>query len=130
MSVGARLKVPKDICTSEGIAANGQRPLPALEGNPDTISLKSAPSSRKIDAAVADAIIQELADGVGLAERHVSRPLRLAYLAPQVPKSLIFGWEASAISKYDLCFLASEYWTDEEALVLGRTSGVIKPCQG
>ncbi len=30
------------------------------------------------------ATIQELAEAVGLAERHVSRQLRLAYLAPEV----------------------------------------------
>lgn len=32
------------------------------------------------------ATIQELAEAVGLAERHVSRQLRLAYLAPEVLK--------------------------------------------
>ena len=34
------------------------------------------------------ATIQELAEAVGLAERHVSRQLRLAYLAPEVLKRL------------------------------------------
>ncbi len=50
--------------------------------------------------------IQELAEAVGLAERHVSRQLRLAYLAPEVLKRLTCGREASAVSLYDLCFLA------------------------
>lgn len=42
------------------------------------------------------ATIQELAEAVGLAERHVSRQIRLAYVAPEVPKRLTFGREASA----------------------------------
>ena len=56
------------------------------------------------------ATIQELAEAVGLAERHVSRQLRLAYLAPQVLKRLTCGREASAFSLYDLCFLAGDVW--------------------
>ena len=54
------------------------------------------------------ATIQELAEAVGLAERHVSRQLRLAYLAPEVLKRLTCGCEASAVSLYDLCFLAGD----------------------
>jgi hypothetical protein len=54
--------------------------------------------------------IQELAETVELAERHVSRQLRLAYLAPEVLKRLTCGREASALSLYDLCFLAGEAW--------------------
>ena len=46
------------------------------------------------------ATIQELAEAVGLAERHVSRQLRLAYLAPEVLKRLTCGREASAASPY------------------------------
>ena len=56
------------------------------------------------------ATIQELAEAVGLAERHVSRQLRLAYLAPEVLKRLTCEREASAVSLYDLCFLAGETW--------------------
>jgi hypothetical protein len=41
------------------------------------------------------AIIQELPEAVGLAERHVSRQLRLAYLAPEVPKQLACGNKVS-----------------------------------
>ena len=37
------------------------------------------------------ATIQELAEAAGLAERHVSRQLRLAYLAPEVLKRLTCG---------------------------------------
>lgn len=56
------------------------------------------------------ATIQESAEAVGLAERHVSRQLRLAYLSPEVLKRLTCGPEASAVSLYDLCFLAGEAW--------------------
>ncbi len=59
------------------------------------------------------ATIQELAEAVGLAERHVSRQLRLAYLAPEVLKRLTCGREASAVSLYDLCFLAGETWQEQ-----------------
>lgn len=59
------------------------------------------------------ATIQELAEAVGLAERHVSRQLRLAYLAPEVLKRLTYGWEASAVSLYDLCFLAERTWQEQ-----------------
>ncbi|MDV7200237.1 hypothetical protein RYZ18_02730 [Roseovarius sp. 10] len=59
------------------------------------------------------ATIQELAEAVGLAERHVSRQLRLAYLAPEVLKRLTLGREASAVSLYDLCFLAGDSWPEQ-----------------
>jgi hypothetical protein len=64
------------------------------------------------------ATIQELAEAVGLAERHVSRRLRLAYLAPEVLKRLTCGREASAVSLYDLCFLAGELWGKQVGKVL------------
>ena len=63
--------------------------------------------------------IQDLADDVGLAERHVSRQLRLAYLAPEVLKRLTCGREASAISLYDLCFLAGETWEEQVGQAFG-----------
>jgi hypothetical protein len=56
---------------------------------------------------------QELAEAIGLAERHVSRQLRLAYLAPEVLKRLTCGREASAVSLYDLCFLAGDAWGEQ-----------------
>lgn len=54
-----------------------------------------------------------------MAERHVSRQLRLAYLAPEVMKRLTCGREASAVSLYDLCFLAGTAWGEQ----LGRAIG-------
>jgi hypothetical protein len=61
------------------------------------------------------ATIQELAETVGLAERHVSRQLRLAYLAPEVLKRLTCGREASAVSLYDLCFMAGKDWGEQKS---------------
>ena len=57
--------------------------------------------------------IEELAEAVALAERHVSRQLRLAFLAPEVLKRLTCGREASAVSLYDLCFLAGVPWGEQ-----------------
>lgn len=68
------------------------------------------------------ATIQELAEAVRLAERHVSRQLRLAYLAPEVLKRLTCGREASAVDLYDLCFLAGVDWSHQ----LRTTFGLIK----
>jgi hypothetical protein len=63
--------------------------------------------------------IQEMAEAVGLAERHVSRQLRLAYLAPEVLKRLTCGREASTVSLYDLCFLVGEAWGEQVTRVRG-----------
>ena len=54
--------------------------------------------------------MRDLAITVNLEERHVSRQLRLAYLAPEVLKRLTCGREASAVSLYDLYFLTGETW--------------------
>ena len=72
---------------------------------------------RRMEAGEFSAI-QELAEAVGLAERHVSRQLRLAYLAPEVLKRLTCGREPSSVSLYDLCFLAGEGWREQVDRVL------------
>jgi hypothetical protein len=64
--------------------------------------------------------VRDLAIAVNLAERHVSRQLRLAYLAPGVLKRLTCGREASTVSLYDLCFVAGEAWGEQ----LDRAVGV------
>jgi hypothetical protein len=63
--------------------------------------------------------VRDLAIAVNLAERHVSRQLRLAYLAPEVLKRLTCGREASAVSLYDLCFLAGEAWGQQVERAVG-----------
>lgn len=66
------------------------------------------------------ATIQELAEAVGLAERHVSRQLRLAYLAPEVLRRLTCAREASAVSLYDLCFVAGADWGEQLERAVGE----------
>lgn len=66
--------------------------------------------------------IQELAEAVGLAERRVSRQLRLAYLAPEVLKRLTRGREALGVSLYDLCFLAGDAWGEQVEQAVGNAS--------
>lgn len=73
---------------------------------------------RRMDAGEF-ATIQELAEAVGLAERHVSRQLRLAYLAPDLLKRLTCGRETSRVSLYDLCFLAGEAWGSQVTRAVG-----------
>ncbi len=65
------------------------------------------------------ATIQELAEAVGLAERHVSRQLQLAYLAPKVLKRLNCGREAPTVSLRDLCFLVGGAWAEQMEMGLG-----------
>ena len=65
------------------------------------------------------ATIQELAEAVGLAERHVSRQLRLAYLAPEVLKRLVFGREITAITIMQLTESAALPWVDQTGVVFG-----------
>lgn len=57
--------------------------------------------------------VQELAEAVGLAERHVSRLMRLAYLSPDVLKRLACGREPPAISIYNLTFLTGKNWREQ-----------------
>ena len=59
------------------------------------------------------ATIQELAEAVRLAERHVSRQLQLAYLVPKVLKRLNCGREAPTVSLRDLCFLVGGIWAEQ-----------------
>lgn len=65
------------------------------------------------------ATIKDLAEAVGLAERHVSRQLRLAYLAPEVLNRLTVEREAVGVSLYDLCFLPELAWEMQVSRVFG-----------
>jgi hypothetical protein len=48
------------------------------------------------------------------------RRLRVAYLAPEVLKRLTCGREASAVSLYDLCFLAGKTWREQVERSVGE----------
>ncbi len=63
------------------------------------------------------ATIQELAEAVGLAERHVSRQLRLAYLAPEVLKRLMLRREVSAGTVMQLSECAGLRWQEQAGVV-------------
>ena len=52
---------------------------------------------RRMEAGEFDTV-RDLALSVNLAERHVSRQLRLAYLASEVLKRLVFGREVSTVT--------------------------------
>ncbi len=56
---------------------------------------------------------RDLAIAVGLAERHVSRQLRLAYLAPEVLKRLVYGREGPAVTVLDLSDCAALPWAEQ-----------------
>ena len=84
---------------------------------------------RRMDAGEF-ATIQELAEAVGLAERHVSRQLRLAYLAPEVLKRLACGRETIAVTVVELNECAAMPWLDQAGVVFGRTSDAPRHYQG
>jgi len=57
--------------------------------------------------------VRDLAIAVNLAERHVSRQLRLAYLAPEVLKRLIYKRDAVAITEINLSNCAALPWAEQ-----------------
>ena len=57
--------------------------------------------------------VTDLAKSVGLAERHVSRQLRLAYLAPGVLKRLVYKREVPAVTLLKLTDVAALPWHDQ-----------------
>ena len=67
------------------------------------------------------ATIQELAEAVNLAERHVSRQLRLAYLAPEVLKRLIYKREVTAVTIIQLTECAVLVWVEQAEMVFNGT---------
>ena len=57
--------------------------------------------------------VRDLAVAVGLAERHVSRQLRLAYLAPDVLKRLVYKRDAVAVTEINLSNCAALPWAEQ-----------------
>jgi len=66
--------------------------------------------------------VRDLAIAVNLAERHVSRQLRLAYLAPEVLKRLVFGREVTAVTLMQLTESAALPWVEQAGIVFGATN--------
>ena len=67
--------------------------------------------------------VRDLAIAVNLAERHVSRQLRLAYLAPEVLKRLVYRREVSAITVKQLADCALLSWQEQEGEVFAEDGG-------
>ena len=63
------------------------------------------------------ATVRDLAIKMNLAERHVSRQLRLAYLAPEVLKRLVYGREVPAVTVLDLSDCAALPWAEQAGVV-------------
>ena len=61
--------------------------------------------------------VRDLAITVNLAERHVSRQLRLAYLAPEVLKRLVYKREVTAVTVMELTECAALPWGDQAGVV-------------
>ena len=61
--------------------------------------------------------VRDLAFAVNLAERHVSRQLRLAYLAPEVLKRLVYKREVTAVTVMELTECAALPWGDQAGVV-------------
>ena len=57
--------------------------------------------------------VRDLAIAVNLAERHVSKQLRLAYLAPEVLKRLAYRHDAVAVTEINLSNCAALPWADQ-----------------
>lgn len=57
--------------------------------------------------------VRDLAIAVNLAERHVSRQLRLAYLAPEVLKRLVYKRDAVAVNEINLSNCAALPWAEQ-----------------
>lgn len=66
--------------------------------------------------------VRDLAIAVNLAERHVSRQLRLAYLAPEVLKRLVFRREVTAVTLIQLTESAALPWVEQAGVVFGTTN--------
>lgn len=84
---------------------------------------------RRMDAGEFSTI-QELAETVGLAERHVSRQLRLAYLAPAVLNRLVYKREVIAVTVMQLTECAALPWQGQAGVVFGGASDAPRHYQG
>jgi len=71
---------------------------------------------RKLETGEANTV-SDLAADAGLADRHVSRQIRLAYLAPAVIERLMVKQEIPAVRIIDLINAVSLPWAEQEAAV-------------
>ena len=71
---------------------------------------------RKLETGEANTI-SDLAADAGLADRHVSRQIRLAYLAPAVIERMMVKQEIPAVRIIDLIDAVFLPWAEQEAAV-------------
>ena len=71
---------------------------------------------RRMEVGECDTVT-DLAKAVGLAERHVSRQMRLAYLAPGVLKPLVYKREVPAVTQLKLTDVAALPWQEQQERV-------------
>ena len=64
--------------------------------------------------------ISDLAADAGLADRHVSRQIRLAYLAPAIIERMMVKQEIPAVKIADLIDIAARPWEEQEKKVFGN----------
>ena len=64
--------------------------------------------------------VRDLAIAVNLAERHVSRQLRLAYLSPEVLKRLVYKRDAVAVTEINLSNCAALPWAAQVQIAFGH----------
>lgn len=69
--------------------------------------------------------VRDLAIAVNLAERHVSRQLRLAYLAPEVLKRLACGRKLTAVTLMRLTECAALPWQEQAGVVFGEAARIL-----
>ena len=63
--------------------------------------------------------VRDLAIAVNLAERHVGRQLRLAYLAPEVLRRLVYKREVLALTLIELADCVELPWDEQTVVVFG-----------
>ncbi len=73
---------------------------------------------RKLETGEANTV-SDLAADAGLSDRHVSRQIRLAYLAPAVIERLMVKQEIPAVRIIDLIDIAARPWEEQECAVFG-----------
>ena len=76
---------------------------------------------RRMDAGEFSTV-RDLAIAVNLAERHVSRQLRLAYLAPELLKRLVYKREVTAVTLKQITECATLPWGEQAGVVFGAAA--------
>ena len=63
--------------------------------------------------------MMDLANAVGVTDRYIGRQIRLAYLAPEVLKRIIYKREVPAVTLLELADCAALRWSEQAAVAFG-----------